>query len=1166
MNAADPALMPAALAELVGSGQSRLLPGPLPAPSPRPGQSEAQWRREVALSRARHDACALRAAGEAPAQPAPPTVATRWASVPVTGGEVNALVYTPEGVGPFGAVVLIHGGAFWMGGGAPGFAMNDTLCRVMCARAGVVVVNVDHRLAPEHPYPTPLEDVYDTLVWLQESATRLGVDPDRVAVHGISSGGNLAAAVVQLSLDRGGPPVRAQVLQSPSLDLSSGSRRFVGDPEDEGARQIIALYRGAGPGDPESAPSSPGLRADLAGLPPALVVLARFDNLAADARAYAQRLQAAGVPTTVLEYPMTHTVAEPQVYRRNQDEVVAWVRASVADPIPAPGDDVLGARLERLDLAAKVRLLTGADFWRLPAEPLIGLRSVVMSDGPVGVRGRVYDERDPSLALPCPAALGASWDTALAEEVGLLLAGECRRKGVDVLLAPTLNLQRDPRGGRCFENLSEDPLVVGQLGAALVGGVQRGGVAATPKHFVANDSETERYTVDVRVDEVALREVYLAPFETAVRDAGALAVMAAYNAVDGVTMTENPLLRDVLKDEWGFAGPVVSDWMAGRSLAAAAPGLLDVVMPGPSDVWADALVSAVRAGHVPERAIDDKVRRVLRLAAAVGALEGVAPRPRPGVVPEPAVVLHRAAVAGTVLLRNDPPRGADAPALPWRTPPASVAVIGEPATRPRVLGGGSAVVCPAQVVAPLDGLRRALSATTRIEVARGVRTSGVAAPVPVEQLTAPDGAPGLLVEYLGSGGRVLHAERREAAVLDWLGHVAPGVSLADVRSVRIVSTLRAAESGAHTVALTGAGRTRLTVGDQAVDEVPAEQVRSAAPGVEFVPPPQVGVTVHLHAGQEVPLVVEHVVVPYPGRTGPSLGAAVTLTLAVAWDEGAGLRDAARAAAACEVAVLVVGTGPEVESEGFDRTTLRLPGRQDELIRAVVEANPRTVVVVNAGAPVLLDAAADAPALLVVWFPGQEGGTALADILLGRAEPGGRLPLSWPATDQPVTSLRPEGGVLRYDDGLLVGHRDPQVARRALFPFGHGLGYATWRAPSVDGPRRVRLGEDVVLRVRSAHDGDLPSRAVVAARASWLRRDDAPTRPGPERWLAGFATADADPGRECEVELRVPARTLREWFPAEGTWTTPRGLLALDVGAPADPHPVRWVVEVGGEQE
>ena len=233
-------------------------------------------------------------------------------------------------------------------------------------------------------------------------------------------------------------------------------------------------------------------------------------------------------------------------------------------------DTDLEARLDQLvaslDLEQKVRLLTGADLWSTYPEPAIGLRSMVVSDGPAGVRGQSWDERDPSVLLPCPTALGASWDEALVERVASLLAAEARRKGVDVVLAPTINLHRSPLGGRHFECFSEDPLLTSRLGSAYVRGLQRYGVGATPKHYVANDSETDRFTLSVQVDERTLREVYLAPFEELVVGAGAWLVMAAYNAVNGVTMTENDLLTEPLKGEWGFDGVVVSDWTATLSI------------------------------------------------------------------------------------------------------------------------------------------------------------------------------------------------------------------------------------------------------------------------------------------------------------------------------------------------------------------------------------------------------------------------------------------------------------------------------------------------------------------------------------------------------------------------------------------------------------------------
>ncbi|MDF2740338.1 MAG: hypothetical protein K0S88_1706, partial [Actinomycetia bacterium] len=281
---------------------------------------------------------------------------------------------------------------------------------------------------------------------------------------------------------------------------------------------------------------------------------------------------------------------------------------------------VLRERLATLSLEAKTRLLTGADFWSLHPEPAVGLRRMVLSDGPAGVRGELWDERDPSANVPSPTALAASWDEARVERLGRLLAAEARRKGVDVLLAPTVNLHRSPYGGRHFECFSEDPLLTARIGVAYVRGLQAGGVAATVKHFVANDSETDRFTVDVRVGERALRERYLAPFEPIAREAGVWAVMAAYNSVNGTTATEHPLLGEVLKDQWGFAGVVMSDWYAARSTEPAANAGLDLVMPGPGGPWGDQLIAAVRSGRVPEAAVDDKVLRLLRLAARVGAL------------------------------------------------------------------------------------------------------------------------------------------------------------------------------------------------------------------------------------------------------------------------------------------------------------------------------------------------------------------------------------------------------------------------------------------------------------------------------------------------------------------------------------------------------------------
>src|SRR6478752_8311267 len=301
----------------------------------------------------------------------------------------------------------------------------------------------------------------------------------------------------------------------------------------------------------------------------------------------------------------------------------------------------LAALLDGLTLEDKVLLLTGHDFWATWPLDNIGLRRILVSDGPSGVRGETWDERSPSLNLPSATALGSSWDRGIARRYGNVAAVEARRKGVDIVLGPTINLHRSPLGGRHFECFSEDPVLTGELAAAYVTGVQENGVAATPKHYIANDFETDRFTVDVQVDDRTLRELYLLAFEKTIVESRAWLVMSSYNSVNDATVTENDLLETPLNSEWGFDGVVISDWTAVRSLNSARFSQ-DLVMPGPAGPWGDALVAAVRSGEVAESAIDRKVLRILALAARVGALEGFAPEVPTPVVVEDGIAFARA--------------------------------------------------------------------------------------------------------------------------------------------------------------------------------------------------------------------------------------------------------------------------------------------------------------------------------------------------------------------------------------------------------------------------------------------------------------------------------------------------------------------------------------------
>ncbi|ACQ82285.1 glycoside hydrolase family 3 domain protein [Beutenbergia cavernae DSM 12333] len=815
----------------------------------------------------------------------------------------------------------------------------------------------------------------------------------------------------------------------------------------------------------------------------------------------------------------------------------------LAGAVPSSAD--LEARVRTLDLATKVALVTGATAWSTAPEPAIGLREVVMSDGPAGVRGVRAGET--ATSLPAPSALAATWDLTLVERVGAAMAAEAREKGVDVVLAPVLNLQRTPVGGRHFECFSEDPTLVAAVGGRLIAAIQRRGVAACAKHFVANESETDRTTYVARVDRRTLREMYLPPFETAVRDAGAWTVMAAYNAVDdgveSAPATEHRhLLTTVLVDEWGFDGLVVSDWAATRTTAPTANAGLDLVMPGPDGPWGAALVEAVLAGEVAESVIDAKVVRVLRLAARVGKLDDGVPAPVLDAPPGAVVSREIAARGSVVLRRDDDVWPLDAHRL------RSIAVLGENAVDPYAQGGGSAKVHAPHEVSPLDGLRLALAGTgVDVRHARGGPVRALAPELDVDRTRGLHGAPGVTARCLDADGVVLRERTEPRTNWTWTYDVPPGTAWLELHA-----HVRLTEPGTHVLELGAIG-----YHDVLVDGVLVRSARDDDGSGAVLDS-----SVNAPAGTPV-----EVMVPEPDRGGGAEGAVgravnVTLRCAVV-DVGqygrivsATLRhrlpgptpdeelaDAVALAAASDVAVVVVGTNGEVESEGWDRTTLALPGRQDELVRAVVAANPRTVVVVNAGAPVLLPWLDDVGTTVWAWLGGQEAGHAVADVLLGRMEPAGRLPWTLPAReeDSPVPDAVPAGGVVAYDEGSDVGYVGWQASGRApALPFGHGLGWGTWTYGGLDVSPAPDGGLVVAVDVRN--DAARAAREVVQV---YVSRPGTDGEPHGVRRLAGFACVDAEPGETVRARVRVDAAAFRRW--TDAGWARVPGTYGVHVG-------------------
>ncbi|WP_328581888.1 glycoside hydrolase family 3 protein [Streptomyces sp. NBC_00370] len=788
-------------------------------------------------------------------------------------------------------------------------------------------------------------------------------------------------------------------------------------------------------------------------------------------------------------------------------------------------NDAVEAALGKLDLDAKTRLLAGQDQWSLPALPQIGLASLVMSDGPVGVRGVRWTADDPSVALPSPTALAAAWDPGLARRAGRLLAQEARRKGVHVLLAPTVNLHRSPLGGRHFEAYSEDPFLTGAIGTGYVQGVQDGGVGTTVKHFVANDAETDRFTVDNVVTPRPLRELYLAPFEAIVANAHPWGIMAAYNTVNGTSMTEHRYLqREVLRGEWGFDGYIVSDWLAARSTTGALIGGLDVAMPGPKTVYGPALAAAVRAGEVEEAAVDEAVRNVLRLAARVGVLDGA-----PAVVTEPPATVDGDALTreiarrSFVLVRNDVRDGR--PALPLDPAAGTIALSGAAARDARILGGGSATVFPDHVVSPLDGLTAALP--------EGALTYTVGADPSTELAVAEKGF-ALAAVCTAADGRVLASDPLPNGRVQWVGSDLPdGVAFDELHTVEIRGTFTPRESGEHTFGTRGVGGLTLAVGGETVFEGEQGRGTDSDPFAAFFGTPTERARVELAAGVPVEVSLRDVV--HKADDLPMAAVSFSLLhLGPQFDPDELIAEAVEAARAADTAVVVVATTDAVESEGFDRKDLKLPGRQDDLVRAVAAVNANTVVVVNTGSPVELPWRDDVAAVLLSWFPGQEGGAALADVLLGAEEPGGRLPTTWPAVlaDAPVSDTTPTAeGELHYTEGVFIGYRAwERAGTTPAYPFGHGLGYTEWSYETIEA-----TGTEV--RVRLTNSGPRAGREVVQIYlAPVTSADGAPTVERPARWLAGFASVEAAPGESVEARIPLPRRAFEIWDEESGSWT------------------------------
>lgn len=795
------------------------------------------------------------------------------------------------------------------------------------------------------------------------------------------------------------------------------------------------------------------------------------------------------------------------------------------------------AILSQMTLKEKIDMLAGADFWTTVPNERLNIPAMKVTDGPNGARGGEFGMGPTAACLPVGIAIGATWNTELIEQLGGVLADEAKSKGASILLAPTINIHRSTLNGRNFECYSEDPWLSGQMAAAYITGLQAGGIGACPKHFVANDSEFERYTMNSIVDERALREIYLPPFKAAVQKGGAWAVMSGYNKVNGVWCSENStLLKDILKDEWGFDGIVMSDWFGTYSSQIGVGGL-DLEMPGTAR-HAASLHAEVEEGRLEEAELDDKVRRMLHTLERAGKFEN--PEMAEEFAddrPEHRVILRQAANEAIVLLKNDENL------LPLTAKKAqTIAVIGGNARWPGVMGGGSAIVPAHYIVTPLEGITARFSEQAELQYTVGAMSNKMLPALDKTLIKTSSGDQGVQIEFYdgphltGDPVDTLTKERMEMA---FVGNVNPNLKSPQNYSARITGIFTPIVSGEQRFSLVSAGLGRLKINGEIVidnwdDFHPGVGLFDLEHGEKHFSlegPAGVSIEIEAEISSENATMMNFVRFGYlpPLPADP-------------------IADAVKAAKDADVAVVFVGTNHEWETEGRDQASMDLPGEQNALVSAVAAANPNTVVVLNTGTPKLLPWVDKVKSIVQMWFPGQEGGNAIADVLSGDVNPSGRLPQTFPKRyeDNPSWLNYPgENDEVKYGEGIFVGYRFYERRKiEPLFPFGHGLSYSTFEYSNLKlSSDTVTAGDTLTVTIDVTNTGNSAGHEVVQL----YLRDEVSRLVRPEQELKAFTKVMLNPRETKTVELTLNKASFSYYDPAQNGWIAESGTFEIRIG-------------------
>ena len=781
--------------------------------------------------------------------------------------------------------------------------------------------------------------------------------------------------------------------------------------------------------------------------------------------------------------------------------------------------------LSRMTLEEKVAQVSGESNMETRSNARLGIPSLKVADGPHGMRW------ENAACFPTAVTLASSWDTNLMKQVGVALAEETRGKGRHVILGPCINIHRTPQGGRNFESFGEDPYLAGRMAVAYVRGVQSQKIGTSTKHFACNNQEKERFVIDAKVGERALREIYLPGFKAAVQEADTWTVMAAYNRVNGPYCCANQhLLNDILKNEWGFRGVVVSDWGACHGTVDSAHGGLDLEMPGPGRYFSEELLKAVRNGEVGEAILDDKVRRNLRVLFLVGLFDGVERKFKGSVDSKPHRKLARESAAQSIVLLKNRRKVLPLDIRKIKT----LAVLGPNASVMRLGGGGSSSVLPYYSVSPLEGIRKKCGSKVAVHFSEGCVMPGDLMPVDSAHLVPPEGhgaEHGLWGEYFDNmnlEGRPVLTRIDEKVDFNW-GEGSPAAQVpCDHFSARWTGRLVPSKSGKYQLGMTSDDGFRLFLDGKMIIDRWIDQA---------------GVTttaeVDLVAGKSYDLRAE-----YFENVGGALARLGWVTPHDILD--AGIRTAAKA----DAAVIFAGSMWQFEGEGTDRENIDLPGLQNELIRAVAKVNPNTIVVLVNGTPLAMDPWIDqVSAVVEAWYPGQEGGNAIADVLFGDVNPSGKLTVSFPKSlnDVPCAGNYPgKDGVVRYEEGIFVGYRHYDTRGvEPLFPFGHGLSYTrfAYGRMGVKHSRSV-AGTKVDVTVEIKNAGKCKGAEVVQLYV----RDLESSVERPVKELKGFKKVALKPGGKKLLRFSLDESAFSFYDPEKKGWVTEPGVFEIMLGS------------------